>query len=129
MMNETKHVKVPASKRVVLAAVIDLVIVITFIAIGRRNHDEEMSLSGFTTALAPFVIALALSWLVGRIWLDPTSARSGVIVWVGTVTAGMMLRKFLFDDGTATAFVIVASVFVGALVNGWRTFARFRASS
>lgn len=116
-------------RSIALSALVDLVIVIAFIAIGRRNHDEEMSLGGFTSALAPFVIALVVSWLAGRVWLNPTSMRSGVVVWVGTIVIGMVLRRFLFDDGTATAFVIVATVFVGALVNGWRTYARFRASS
>jgi Protein of unknown function (DUF3054) len=43
---------------------------------------------------------------------------------VTTVALGMVLRKFVFDDGTATAFVIVATVFTGAVLNGWRLAAR-----
>jgi hypothetical protein len=37
-----------------------------------------------------------------------------------------VLRKFVFDDGTATAFVIVATVFTGAVLNGWRLAVRTR---
>lgn len=111
------------------AFLIDLVIVIAFVVIGRRNHDEGLSLGGLIGTLAPFLIALVLVWLLARIWREPISLRSGVIVWIGTIMLGMVLRRFAFDDGTATAFVIVATVFVGAFTNGWRTYARFRASS
>ena len=115
--------------RILWPVLADVVVVISFIAIGRRNHDEDPSWSGFIGTVAPFLIALAVMWLAGRVWTDPISTRSGVIVWIGTVALGMVLRKFAFDDGTATAFVIVATVFVGALINGWRAVARFRASS
>jgi hypothetical protein len=47
-----------------------------------------------------------------------------VSVWLGTVTIGMVLRNLLFDDGTATAFIIVATIFLGAVLNGWRSIAR-----
>jgi len=120
---------VARSRRALLFFALDLTVIVAFIAIGRRNHDEDPSMTGFFGTLAPFVIALTLTWLIARLWRDPISLRSGTVVWVGTVAFGMVLRRFVFDDGTATAFVIVASVFVGALVNGWRTYARFRASS
>lgn len=107
----------------------DVAIVVGFVAIGRRNHDEDLSLSGFGSAVAPFIIALGLSWLAGRVWKNPFSMKSGVVVWIGTVAIGMLLRRFVFDDGTATAFVIVATIFVGAFVNGWRGAARLRAGS
>lgn len=117
------------SRRVFLYFAFDLVAIVAFIAIGRRNHDEDPSLAGFFGTLAPFVIALALTWFIAQVWRDPLSLKSGAFVWVGTVTIGMGLRRFVFEDGTATAFIIVASVFVGSLTNGWRTYARFRASS
>jgi hypothetical protein len=116
-------------RRAVVSGALDLAAIFVFIAIGRRNHDEDPSLTGFLGALAPFVIALAVTWFIARVWRDPISMKSGATVWVGTVAIGMTLRRFAFDDGTATAFIIVASVFVGALVNGWRTYARFRANS
>lgn len=112
-----------------LAIAADVAVVTTFVAIGRRNHDEDLSPSGFAGTLAPFLIALALSWSIGRVWSDSSSPRSGVVVWVGTVGIGMVLRRFMFDDGTATAFVIVAAVFIGTATNGWRALARFRAGS
>lgn len=118
-----------SAARLWISLLADAAIVVAFVAIGRRNHDEDLSWSGFGSAVAPFVIALCLSWLAGRVWTNPYSLKSGAIVWIGTVTIGMLLRRLMFDDGTATAFVIVAAIFVGALVNGWRAAVRLRENS
>jgi FtsH-binding integral membrane protein len=119
----------PSRRQIAFAMAVDSTIVIAFIAIGRRNHDEDVSLPGFVRSVAPFVIALAVSWLIARAWRNPSSRTAGAVIWIGTVSVGMALRRFVFDDGTATAFVIVASVFLGVFINGWRTYARFRADS
>jgi hypothetical protein len=34
----------------------------------------------------------------------------------------MVLRNYLFDRGTAPAFIIVATMFLGATMLGWRAF-------
>lgn len=117
----------PRSKWWTLLA--DVAVVVSFVAIGRRNHDEDFSFASFVGTLAPFLVALACAWIIGRIWSDPVSKRSGAIAWVVTIVLGMVLRRFVFDDGTATAFVIVATVYIGALANGWRALFRFRAGS
>ena len=36
------------------------------------------------------------------------------------IVAGMLLRNLVFDDGTATAFVIVATLFLALFIVGWR---------
>ena len=35
-----------------------------------------------------------------------------------------MTRRFVFDRSTATGFVVVATIFTGALSNGWRALVR-----
>jgi hypothetical protein len=40
----------------------------------------------------------------------------------------MLLRNLVFDDGTAASFVIVASVFLGTFLVGWRAIAGALAS-
>ena len=50
--------------------------------------------------------------------------RSGLTVWVVTVVVGLLLRRFVFDRGTAIAFVIVTTVTLGVLLVGWRAVAR-----
>ena len=110
------------------ALVADVATVVVFVAIGRRNHDESTDASGVFTTAAPFLIALVVTWALGRISRQPVSAGAGVSVWIGTVVIGMVLRNLLFDDGTATAFVIVATIFLGAVLNGWRALVRRRFS-
>ena len=72
------------------------------------------------TTAAPFLIALAVAWLVVRAWRRPTVVRTGVLVWPIVIVVGMLLRRFVFDDGTAASFVIVATLFLGFFLVGWR---------
>lgn len=114
------------SRAVLWALVADIVGIIVFVSIGRRNHDEGVAPAGVIETAAPFVIALLVGWLLGRAWKAPFAVGTGVIIWVTTVALGMVLRKLVFDEGTATAFVIVATVFTGAVSNGWRLAVRTR---
>jgi hypothetical protein len=110
-----------------LASLADVGVVVLFVAIGRRSHDDDgSSVTGALRVAAPFVIALAIAWLLGRVWMRPLAWRSGVVVWIGTVVAGVLLRRVVFDRGTAAGFVVVAGIFMGALFNGWRALARRR---
>lgn len=110
--------------RTPVAAAIDTAIVVTFVAIGRRNHDEDEALVGVAQTAAPFLIALAIAWVVWRVWLTPDRIGTGVRVWATTVAIGMVLRNLVFDDGTATSFMIVATVFLGTFLVGWRAVAK-----
>ena len=109
--------------RTPLAAALDTAVVVAFVAIGRRNHDEDEAISGLVETAAPFLIALAVAWAIWRVWLQPDSITTGVRVWLTTLGLGMVLRNLVFDDGTATSFVIVASVFLGTFLVGWRAVA------
>ncbi len=93
---------------------------VLFVAIGRRNHDEGAAIDGIATVAAPFLIALAIAWLSSRAWRTPGSMRTSVIVWLVTVFGGLELRHFVFDRGTATPFVIVATLVLGAFIVGGR---------
>ena len=114
------------SRAVLWSLVADIVGIIVFVSIGRRNHDEGVAPAGVIGTAAPFVIAVLVGWLIARGWKSPVAVGTGAIVWVTTVALGMVLRKLVFDDGTATAFVIVATVFTGAVSNGWRLAVRTR---
>lgn len=106
-----------------VAAAIDAGAVVAFVAIGRRSHDEGSSIGGALRVAGPFLLALALAWLLARAWRAPFALRTGVVVWVVTVTAGMALRRAVFDRGIAWAFVVVATSFLGLLLVGWRAMA------
>jgi hypothetical protein len=42
---------------------------------------------------------------------------------------GMLLRNLVFDRGTAPAFVIVATIFLGVTMFGWRALLARRATT
>ncbi|HYN32608.1 MAG TPA: DUF3054 domain-containing protein [Ilumatobacteraceae bacterium] len=107
-------------RRTPLAAGLDTFVVVLFVAIGRREHERDSAIAGLIETAAPFLIALALAWLVLRAWKRPTEWPTGVGVWAIVVIVGMLLRNLVFDQGTATAFVIVATLFLALFIVGWR---------
>ncbi|MHB1129161.1 MAG: DUF3054 domain-containing protein [Ilumatobacteraceae bacterium] len=111
-------------RSVAIAATLDVAGVIVFVAVGRRNHNEGTALDGVMTVAAPFLIALAIGWLVSRAWRQPMNLRTGVIIWASTIVFGLLLRNLAFDRGIATSFIIVATLFLGAVLLGWRAIFR-----
>jgi hypothetical protein len=107
--------------RALRAALLDLASVVVFVAIGRRSHDEDGNVVvGALKVAAPFLIALVVAWAALQAWRRPDALRTGVPVWVVTVALGMVLRHWVFDRGTATSFIVVASIALGVLMLGWR---------
>ncbi len=107
-------------RRVPLAVGIDVFSVTLFVSIGRREHERDSAIAGLIDTAAPFLLALALAWLVLRAWRRPTEWRTGVGIWAITLVGGMLLRNLVFGDGTATSFVIVAASFLALFLVGWR---------
>jgi hypothetical protein len=108
------------TRRAIIAALADVVAVIAFVAIGRRNHDEGSAVGGILAVAAPFLIALALGWLAARAWARPMQVAAAFVIWPVTVIVGMILRNLVFDRGTALPFVIVATIVTGVFLVGWR---------
>ncbi|MGB8861784.1 MAG: DUF3054 domain-containing protein [Ilumatobacteraceae bacterium] len=118
----------PGRRSVAVAAAIDLVSVVAFVAIGRKSHAESGSaITGTAKVAAPFLIALVVGWVAARAWKSPMAVGSGVVIWLCTVVVGMLLRRFAFDRGTALPFIIVASLFTLLFLVGWRLLAEWRA--
>ena len=105
-----------SQRAVITAAIVDVVAVVVFVAIGRRNHDEGTALSGVLGVAAPFLIALVASWVGLRTWNEPFTRRSWVATWAITVIVGLLLRRVVFDRGIATPFIIVAAITIGVLL-------------
>lgn len=106
------------------ALVIDVLCVLIFVVIGRRNHDEGSALGGVVQTAAPFLIALALAWVGKRGRYGRAAGWAfGVIIWLSTAGFGLILRRVLFQQSTALAFVIVAMLFLGLALVGWRFIA------
>lgn len=130
------------------AAVLDVCCVLIFVIIGRASHAKGETLAGIASTAWPFLAGLGIGWALAlaRAALAPAaspgddrqapSARAwrragsltvgGVVVWLGTVAFGMVLRV-VSGQGTAVSFVIVALVFLGLFLLGWRVIWRVAA--
>lgn len=108
-------------RRTALAAGLDALVVAVFTLIGRRTHDEPLDPAGWWDTAWPFLAGLAIGWAVvaasSQTW--PTRRWHGLTVWIATVFGGMALRDMV-GQGTALPFVIVATVFLGVTLVGWR---------
>ncbi len=111
------------TRRTAIAAVADVAAIIVFVAIGRRNHHEGEAVDGILTVAAPFLIALAVGWIVARAWTRPMDVDAAFVIWPVTVAVGMVLRNLAFDRGTALPFIIVATLVTGVFLVGWRIVA------
>jgi hypothetical protein len=104
-----------------VALVFDAACVLLFVVLGRRSHDEGNGVLSVLNVAAPFSIGLAVGWVLSpNVHRAPRSVRAGVDVWVPTVVIGVLLRWFAWDRSTAFAFVVVATLFLGFFLLGWR---------
>ena len=107
----------------VLAAVIDLVLVVAFAAIGMSSHEEHVGIGTLANVAWPFVAGTAIGWIVALVWKNPAAPlRSGIPVWILAVGGGMILRV-LTGGGFAVSFLIVTLIVLGVFLLGWRGIA------
>ncbi len=110
------------SASLLIAAVLDVALVITFAAVGRASHDSAVW-TGLAITAWPFLAALVLGWLIARAWKAPFApARTGLPVWATTLAGGMLLRV-ASGQGVAVSFVIVAGIVLAVFLLGWRLVA------
>jgi hypothetical protein len=104
----------------VRALAVDVVLVVVFVLIGRRSHEESGALLGLGRTAWPFLAGLAAGWLAARAWRRPLRLwPEGVVVWLVTVALGMVLRV-VSGQGTAFSFVVVTLVVLAVFLLGWR---------
>lgn len=107
-----------------LAASVDAALILVFATIGRRSHDEGLTLAGIAETAWPFLAGAASGWLLARyaVQLRPDSWQFGVVVIAAAVVIGMLLRR-VTGQGTALAFIVVATAALSLLLLGWRVVA------
>lgn len=118
--------RTPDRRTIAIAAGLDVLAVLVFVVIGRRNHQQGNALDATVETALPFLLGVAVAWAATRAWRRPTSLLTAIAIWPVTVLVGMLLRRWLFDDGTAASFVVVATLFLGACFVGWRAVYRLR---
>lgn len=99
---------------------VDVVLIVLFALLGRREHEHALSISGILMTALPFLIAYVAMTFLSRPWFTINKLfPAGVLVWVGTVAAGLALR-IAFGSTAAVPFIIVASLVLGAFLMGRR---------
>lgn len=110
----------PSTRRIAGALIVDALLVLLFAVIGRASHAEHLSVAGVAETAWPFLAALVVGWLVTLAWRAPLApVRTGLGVWAVTLVGGMLLRAAA-GQGTAVAFLVVASLVLLLLLVGWR---------
>ena len=105
---------------------VDLLLVGVFAVVGRLSHYGTLTPGGWWTTAWPFLAGTLVAWgLLGLMRRDGTAITSGVVVWLGALVGGMALRQ-ASGQGTATAFVVVATLVLGVLLVLPRVGARVR---
>ena len=104
-----------------IAALLDLICVVAFVALGIQNHAESDSL---LKVAAPFVAALAVAWIVAAPLRAPETLKAGGVIWLVTLVGGMLLRR-VTGEGTAFTFILVAAGFLAVTMLGWRAISGF----
>lgn len=102
-----------------IAFLLDMCLVLVFSVLGRQAHAEALTLAGTFETAWPFLAGLALGWALLMMWKRPLSIVWSLALVAITVGAGMLLR-LLTDQGTATAFILVATGMTLLFLVGWR---------
>jgi len=107
---------------VALTIAVDVILVAVFCVIGRLSHAEGIfsDVPGFLITLWPFLVAVVAAHIVMLIRRTPADRMlPGVVIWAVTVVVGLVLRG-LSGQGTAIAFMIVATLTLALFLLGWR---------
>ena len=102
----------------------DLAVLVVFVALGRRSHDEGSGIEGFLRVWWPFAVGLVVATIASGTWRAPLEWRRAIVAWLVTVALGMVLRIAVQGRDFKPSFVIVTTVFVGAGMLGWRAVVR-----
>jgi peptidoglycan/LPS O-acetylase OafA/YrhL len=109
-----------------LALVVDLLVVAVFVLVGRRTHHDDAGLAGFWRVAWPFAVGLVAAWAVSGLRRAPFEPRRVAVTSAATVAVAAFLRVAVQDRSAEPPFLLVALLFFGACLFGWRAlFARW----
>lgn len=99
---------------------LDLLGLVVFVALGRREHDLDNGIAGFATTLWPFAAAWFGVALATGLYRSPRGWKPAVLTWVIAVPIAILLRITFTDHDFVASFSIVALCVVGVVELGWR---------
>ncbi|MGA0123037.1 MAG: DUF3054 domain-containing protein [Gaiellales bacterium] len=102
---------------------LDVVWIVLFALLGRESHEGDTAALAVLGVAWPFLAGYAASALIVGLRRHPRGVGRGTVAWLGTVAGGMAIRTVLEGRLPETAFIVVALVFTGAGLVGWRVVA------
>ncbi len=99
---------------------LDALVVISFVVIGADTHGFTYGIAEILRVAVPFLIVLGGGIIALRAWKRPLSLPNGFLLGATTLGGGMLLRQYVWSDGTARTFVLVSGAYFVALMVGWR---------
>jgi peptidoglycan/LPS O-acetylase OafA/YrhL len=103
-----------------LALVVDLLVVAVFVLVGRRTHHDDAGLAGFARVAWPFAVGLVAGWAVSGLRRAPFERRRVAVTSAATVAVATFLRIVVQDRSAEPPFLLVALLFFGVCLFGWR---------
>lgn len=99
---------------------IDILLIILFALLGRREHEHGLDVGGILWTALPFIIGYVFMLAVSRPWVNINRLwPTGVLVWLGTVALGIATRIAL-GSTAAISFIMVATIVLGVFLLGRR---------
>ena len=100
--------------------ILDAAVVVSFVVIGRDAHGLDAGWSATLHVAAPFLIALTIGIIGTRAWCKPLNAVTGLGLAATTVVLGLVFRRFIFEDGIASTFILLTAGWMTVWMVGWR---------
>jgi hypothetical protein len=109
------------------AFLVDLLVLVIFVVVGRGSHDEGSGVEGFLRVWWPFALGLVVGTAATRLWKHPFERPRVIATSLVTVAIGVVLRIAVQDRDFKVSFVIVATIFIGGVMLGWRALVMYLA--
>jgi hypothetical protein len=98
---------------------VDVVAILLFAALGRRNHDEGATITGVLVVAWPFLAGWTIAWFATRLDRRPRASGAALRALAVAIPVALLLRV-VSGRGIAPAFIVVAVVFLGLVLVGRR---------
>lgn len=104
-----------------LLLLLDATLVTVFAATGNSTHRSGLDLASILSTAWPFLVGLVLTSALCRFWRRPDRLwPDGVVIVLGTVAVGMVLRAASGSGGVQLSFVLVTLGVLSVLLLGRR---------
>lgn len=105
-----------------LAAFLDLLVLVSFVAFGHASHDLTGGVSWYAVVLLPFLVGWFGLALAVRLYgpLSMLSMQRWAVTWLVGVAAALAIRVLITHRAIPVPFDIVAAAYIGGLTVLWR---------